>query len=81
MKTLRTLCAVVALILMLSLPAMAGDIPIWGIAPPPPPPPASATATEPGDIPTWETQGSVESATQGSLTEITLSILQLLSVF
>jgi hypothetical protein len=58
---------------------MAGDIPIWGIAQPPPPPPASATATEPGDIPTLGTQSSMES--EPLLSEITLSVLQLLSVF
>jgi hypothetical protein len=80
MKTLRTLCAAVALILVLSLPTMAGDIPTWVVSPPPPPPPpASATATEPGDIPTWETQSSLQS--EALVTEITLSILQLLSVF
>jgi len=79
MKTLRNFCAAATLILMLSLPTMAGDITTWGVAPPPPPPPASATATVPGDIPTWETQSSSES--EPLLTEITLSILQLLSVF
>jgi hypothetical protein len=57
---------------------MAGDITTWVVSPPPPPPP-SATATEPGDIPTWETQSSLESKTL--VTEITLSVLQLLSVF
>ncbi len=79
MKTLRSFCAAATLILMLSLPAMAGDIPIWGIAPPPPPPPASATATKPGDVLTWGTQSSLES--EPLLTEITLSVLQLLLVF
>lgn len=79
MKTLRSLCAAATLILMLSLPAMAGDIPIWGIAQPSPmPPPASAT-TKPGDIPTWQTQSSLES--ESLLTEITLSVWQLLAVF
>ena len=77
MKTLRSFCAAASLILMLSLPTMAGDIPIWGIAPPPPP--ASATATEPGDIPAGGTQSSFES--EALVTEITLSFLQLLSVF
>lgn len=78
MKTLRSFYAAATLILVLSLPTMAGDITTWGVAPPPPPP-ASATATEPGDIPTWGTESSSES--EPLLTEITLSILQLLSVF
>jgi hypothetical protein len=79
MKPLRAFCAAATLILMLSLPAMAGDIPIWGVAPPPPPPPPSATATELGDIPIWGTQSSLES--EPLFTEVTLSVLQLLSVF
>lgn len=78
MKTLRSFCAAATLILMLCLPAMAGDITTWGVAPPPPPP-ASATATDPGDIPTWGTQTASES--EPLLTEITVSILQLLTVF
>ena len=74
MKTLRSFCAAATLILMLSLPAMAGDMTTWVVAPPPPPPPASARATE------VTTDGSgTESETLFS--EITLSILQLLSVF
>jgi hypothetical protein len=79
MKTLRTLCAAVALILMLSLPTMAGDIPTWVVSPPPPPPPASATATDPGEITTWGPQSPLES--EALVTELTLSVLQLLSVF
>ena len=79
MKTLRSLCVAATLILMLSLPAMAGDMTTWGVAPPPPPPPASATATAPGDIPTWGTQSSLES--ESVVTEIALSVLQLLSAF
>ena len=78
MKTLRSFCAAATLILILSLPTMAGDITVWGVVPPPPPP-ASVTATEPGDITTGGTQSSLESETL--VTEITLSILQLLSVF
>lgn len=80
MKTLRSFCAAATLILMLSLPAMAGDMTTWVVSPPPPPPPrpASATATEPGDIPSWGTQSSLESGPL--LSEITLSILRLLSV-
>lgn len=78
MKTLRSFCAAATLLLMLSLPAMAGDMTTWGVASPPPPP-ASATATAPGDITIWGAQSSHES--EPLLTEITLSILQLLPVF
>ncbi len=76
MKTLRSFCAATTLILMLSLTTMAGDMTTWVVAPPPPPP-ASATGTDPGDITTWE--HSLES--EPLLTEITLSVMQLLSVF
>ena len=80
MKHLRKLCTAVTLLFVLSLSAHAGEITIWGAAPPPPPPPpASATAAEPGEITTWGTQNPVESDTL--VTEVTLSILQLLPVF
>ena len=80
MKHLRKLCTAVTLLFVLSLSAHAGEITIWGAAPPPPPPPpASATATESGEITNWGTQSSVESDTL--VTEVTLSILQLLPVF
>jgi hypothetical protein len=78
MKHLRELCAAVTLLFVLSLSARAGEITIWGVAPPPPPPPASATAMAPGEITTWGTQSPVESDTL--VTEITLGILQLLPV-
>ena len=79
MKHLRKLCAAVTLLVVLSLSARAGEITIWGAAPPPPPPPpasATATATEPGEITIWGTQSPDESDT--FVTEFTLSILQLL---
>lgn len=76
MKTLRALCAAATLIVMLSLPALAGDMTTWVVSPPPP---VSATATEPGDIPTTGTQSSLES--EPLLTELTLSVLQLLAAF
>ena len=79
MKHLRNLCAAVTLTFVLSLSARAGEITTWGVAPPPPPPPASATANDPGEITIWGTQSSHESETL--VTEITLSILQLLPVF
>lgn len=79
MKTLRSFCAAATLILVLSLPTMAGDMTTWGVAPPPPPPSASAIDTEPGDITIWGIQSSSES--EPLLSEVTLSILQLLPVF
>ena len=78
MKTLRKLCAVVTLIFALSLPALAGDITTM-VVPPPPPPSASAKATEPRDVDSGEIQGAVES--ESLITELTLTIMQLLSVF
>jgi hypothetical protein len=53
------------------------------VAPPPPPPPVSATATEPGHITTDATDNGTESAigSESLLTELTVNLLQLLSVF
>lgn len=83
MKHLQKLCAAVALLVVLSFSARAGEITTWGVAPPPPPPPASATATESGDITTAATGNGTESIIESEplLTELTLSLLQVLSVF
>jgi hypothetical protein len=83
MKHLQKLCAAVTLLVVLSFSARAGEITTWGVAPPPPPPPASATATEPGDITTDATGNGTESTIESGtfLTELTLSLLQVLSVF
>ena len=83
MKHLQKLCAAVTLLVVLSFSARAGEITTWGVAPPPPPPPASATATEPGDITTDATGTGTESTIESEtlLTELTLSLLQLLTVF
>ncbi len=78
MKTLQRLCAATILLFVLSLSAVAGDI-TTNVVSPPPPPPAATYATEPGDIGTGETQNSL--VQKDLLTEITLSLLQLLSVF
>ena len=51
MKDLRRLCAGFELTLALALPALAGQIPCPGVAPPPPPPADSETATTEGHIP------------------------------
>ena len=80
MKNLQKLCAAMTLLVVLSFSARAGEITTWGVAPPlPPPPPASATAAEPDAVTTDWTRSPIESETL--VTEITLSILQLLSVF
>jgi hypothetical protein len=83
MKHLQKFCAAVTLLVVLSFSARAGEITTWGVAPPPPPPPASATATEPGDITTDATGNGTESTIESEtlLTEFTLSLLQVLSVF
>jgi hypothetical protein len=75
MTTLRKLCAATTLLFALSLPALAGTIHTDAV-PPPPPPPASM-AVEPTEVPVTETTSETESL----ITEITLSFLQLLSVF
>ena len=79
MKTLRNFCTAATLIFMLSLPAMAGDIPTWVVAPSPPPPPPSVVATNLNEITTDDSQNATDS--EPLLTAITLSVLRLLSVF
>jgi hypothetical protein len=76
MKKLQQLCRVTTLLFVLSLSASAGDI-HTDVVSPPPPPSTSAIATEP-DNTVDATQSLVESETL--ITEITLSLLQLLSV-
>jgi len=78
MKKIRTICAATTLLILLSVSAGAGEISTNAVSPPPPPP-ASATATEPGHITTDKAQSPIESGTL--LSEITLSLLQLLLVF
>jgi hypothetical protein len=87
MKTLRRLCAVFVLTLVLALPAFAGEMP--GGVTAPPPPPSQATAT--GEITTGVT-GEISTGVTGDITtgvtatdpatDIFLSLLQsLLSLF
>ena len=78
MTTLPKLCAATTLLFALSLPALAGTI-HTDFVPPPPPPPASAMTVEPTEttVPVTETTSETESL----ITEIALSVLQLLSVF
>ncbi len=78
MKKIQGLCAAIMLLFALTGSALAGHIGTEAV-PPPPPPPASATTTEPGHITTDAAESLVEPETL--VTEITLSLLQLLSVF
>jgi len=78
MTTLRKLCAATTLLFVLALSVSAGTIHTDAV-PPPPPPPTSAMAVEPNDtaVPVTETTSETENLIAG----ITLSVLQLLSVF
>jgi len=78
MKSVQQLCAATALLFVLSLSVFGGNIHTDAVPPPPPPPPVSATATAEGELSTGATESTVESTL---ITEITLSLLQLLSVF
>lgn len=82
MKKLQQLCAVSTLLFVLSVSALAGNIHTNAVDPPPPPPPNSATMTESGhigtDTTTDPTPNTIDSNTL--VTEITLSLLQLLAV-
>ena len=78
MKLVQQLCAATALLFVLSLSAFGGNIHTDAVPPPPPPPPVSATATGDGEISTAATESTVES---NLITEITSTLLQLLSVF
>lgn len=76
MKKIQELAAAITLLVLLSTSVLAGEISTNVVSPPPPP--ASATATVPGEIPPGATESLAESDTL--LTELTLSLLQLLSV-
>jgi hypothetical protein len=78
MKRLQQLFGATTLLVVLSVSTLAGEIHTNAV-PPPPPPPASATASEPSEMSTGATESTVEPDTL--ITEITFSILQLLSVF
>lgn len=77
MKKLQQLCAATTLLFVLSLSALAGNI-HTNVVDPPPPPPESATITESG-LSSTDTATDSDDA-NSLLTEITLSLLQLLSV-
>ena len=78
MKKLRASCAVLTLLIMLSFSAMGGHIHTDAV-PTPTPTPESARASASGGTPTDTAETATLSDTL--LAEITLSILQLLSVF
>lgn len=81
MKKLHELCAATMLLILLSVSALAGEI-STGVISPPPPPPASATVTAPGEIGTGATTVPAESQIESEtlLSQLTLSLLRLLSV-
>jgi hypothetical protein len=77
MKRFQGLCAATTLLFVLTGSALAGEI-TTGAVSPPPPPSASAIITEPCDTTTDEA-GSAPQA-DSWFSEITLSLVQLLSV-
>ena len=81
MKRIQEVCAAMMLLFVLTGSTLAGHITTDAV--PPPPPPASATATAPGHITTDATSTGTENVIESEpfLTELTLSLLQLLSVF
>jgi hypothetical protein len=80
MKKIQQLCAATTLLFVLTVSALGGHI-TTGVADPPPPPPQSATATEPGHITTDATDSTQNLSESDTLVvDITLSLLQLLSV-
>ena len=79
MKKLQQLCAATTLLFVLTVSALGGHI-TTGVADPPPPP-QSATVTDPGHITTDATDSTQNLSESDSLVvDITLSLLQLLSV-
>ena len=74
MKTLRQLSASALLMLVLALPAFAGDMHSPVVAPPPPPP-ASEVIAQPDSTPEGMAR-SDETAEPDALTEVSLLLLQ-----
>lgn len=79
MKKIQELAATMTLLIFVSVSALAGEI-TTGVVSPPPPPAASATVTEQGQIGSDAAIEPMQSEPGTLLTEITLSVLQLLSV-
>ena len=81
MNKVQKLCAAMVLLFVLTSSAVAGHIGTDAVPPPPPPPATSTTTAEPGHIGTDVTTDSTETTVENSLvTEIALSLLQLLAV-
>lgn len=80
MKKIQELCVALTLLFVLTGSAVAGHIGTDAVPPPPPPPDASAIIAEPDNT---ATDGTVSPIAQSEflVTEITLGLLQLLSVF
>ncbi len=78
MNKLQKLGAAITLVLLLSVPIAAGDI-HTGIVSPPPPPPMSGLRTNADAMDKAQTAESLE--TDSLVTEITLSLLQLLALY
>ena len=81
MKTLRRLCTVFVLTLVLALSAFAGDISTTVVSQPSPPPESQVSTT--GDMSTGFTgEMTTGAAAMDSTTEVALNLLQsLLSLF
>ena len=77
MNHLQKLGAAMTLVLLLSIPIAAGDIHTGVVSPPPPP--TADLRTDPDAMNKSQTEDSLE--TDNLVTEITLSLLQLLAVF
>lgn len=80
MKKLQELCTALVLVFVLTGSAMAGHIGTDAVPPPPPPPDASAVIAEPDDIPTDRTVCPIAES-ESLVSEITLGLLRLLSLF
>jgi hypothetical protein len=79
MKKVQQFCAATTLLFVLTVSALGGHI-TTGVVDPPPPPPESATTTDPGQITTDGTTYSTQNLSESDtlVTEIALSVLQLL---
>ncbi len=80
MKRIKQLSMAGIITVVLAITTFAGEIHTGVAAPPPPPPQAAYSATEPSDI-SGVGEILIPIAPSGLATEITLSLLQLLSVF
>jgi hypothetical protein len=80
MKKIQELCTALVLVFVLTGSAVAGHIGTDAVPPPPPPPDASAIIAQPDDTPTDGTVSPIAES-ESLVIEITLGLLQLLSLF